>query len=294
MKKIPLLFCLLVIANNLISQFHLPKDSAEWKVWVVNNGIPYSSQLLIYQYSNDTSLNGYSHKVVKPGLFGLNSYIREVDSTQEIFFLLDYSDTISNRILYNFSMSIGDTFKVVNFLGNPVSWVAVSQGVVQVGPSQRRYLDVKYVGFNYTDRWVEGIGSIRGLFAPVLDPPGWFEQDFQLVCFTDKDLGATYEPFPDSIYNCSTPVHVFQTYDVDLQTKIIDLYPNPTNSLLYLENLPINSSVKLYNLDGKLLLQKQFKEEKASLDLSALSKGVYLLEIWNSKGESDFRKVVKE
>ncbi|WP_417592797.1 T9SS type A sorting domain-containing protein [Owenweeksia hongkongensis] len=74
----------------------------------------------------------------------------------------------------------------------------------------------------------------------------------------------------------------------------VAIYPNPTNSLLYLENLPKHSSVKLYNLNGKMLLQKQFKHMKASLDLSQLSKGVYLLELQNNNGESDFRKVMKE
>src|SRR5690606_42031359 len=58
--------------------------------------------------------------------------------------------------------------------------------------------------------------------------------------------------------------------------------PTTTNSLLYLENLPKHSSVKLYNLNGRLLLQEAFKEQKASLDLSELSKGVYLLELQNN------------
>lgn len=71
----------------------------------------------------------------------------------------------------------------------------------------------------------------------------------------------------------------------------VAIYPNPTNSLLYLENLPKHSSVKLYNLNGKLLLQEAFKEQKASLDLSQLSKGVYLLELQNNNGENNFRKV---
>ncbi|WP_417608925.1 T9SS type A sorting domain-containing protein [Owenweeksia hongkongensis] len=74
----------------------------------------------------------------------------------------------------------------------------------------------------------------------------------------------------------------------------VAVYPNPTNDFLNLENLPKHSSVKLYNLNGKLLLQKQFKDMKASLDLSQLSKGVYLLELQNGAGERAFRKVMKE
>lgn len=74
----------------------------------------------------------------------------------------------------------------------------------------------------------------------------------------------------------------------------VAIYPNPTNSLLFLDNLPKHSSVKLYNLNGKLLLQAAFKDGKASLDLSQLSKGVYLMELRSNSGESDFRKVMKD
>ncbi|AEV31182.1 hypothetical protein Oweho_0160 [Owenweeksia hongkongensis DSM 17368] len=74
----------------------------------------------------------------------------------------------------------------------------------------------------------------------------------------------------------------------------VAIYPNPTNGVLNLENLPKHSSVKLYNLNGKLLLQEAFNDEKASLDLSQFSKGVYLLELQNNRGESGFRKIVKE
>lgn len=291
MKKMLLLFCLLLIVNNLLSQFHLPKDSAEWKVWIVNNGVPYSSNLLIYQYSKDTSLNGYSQKVVTPGLFGLDSYIREVDSTQEVFFLMDYSDTVSNRALYNFSMSVGDTLKVVNSLGNPVSWLAVSDGFVQVGAFQRRYLDVKYVGFNYVDRWVEGIGSVRGLFAPILDPSGWFEQDFQLVCFTDKGQGLSYEPFPDSVYNCNTPAHVFHTYEVGLKTESINVYPNPFKERLIVENQDTElCDFVLMTSKGEKIMQGilQANENKV-INSSILSSGLYILrcetksKVWSTK-----------
>ncbi|WP_417602129.1 T9SS type A sorting domain-containing protein [Owenweeksia hongkongensis] len=74
----------------------------------------------------------------------------------------------------------------------------------------------------------------------------------------------------------------------------IAIYPNPTNGVLNLENLPKHSSVKLYNLNGKLLLQEAFKDENSSLDISRWPKGVYLLELQNNTGESDFRKVMKE
>lgn len=80
------------------------------------------------------------------------------------------------------------------------------------------------------------------------------------------------------------------------EESFVDLaiYPNPTNSLLYLENLPKHSSVKLYNLNGKLLLQEAFKGENSSLDLSDLPKGVYLLGIESSEGAKIFKKVLKD
>ena len=79
-----------------------------------------------------------------------------------------------------------------------------------------------------------------------------------------------------------------------LGTTNLEVYPNPTNGILNIEYVPKEVQIILYNLSGKVLLQQVFKEENRVIDLSGLSKGVYLLELQGKTGERDFRKVIKE
>ncbi|WP_417607970.1 T9SS type A sorting domain-containing protein [Owenweeksia hongkongensis] len=89
----------------------------------------------------------------------------------------------------------------------------------------------------------------------------------------------------------------YSVQGVGLEEEIlieVDVYPNPTSHVLNLENLTQKGTITLYNLSGKLLLQKAFKGESAQLDLSSLPKGVYLLELKSENDGRIFRKVMKE
>ncbi len=285
--KTPLLLAslLFIFCATAVAQHHFPKDSAEWKIWVINDGVPRSSFLRVFSFSSDTVLSGQDFKVLKPGLYGPESYIREVDSLHRVYFLYDHSDTLSNRLLYDFSKSVGDTINVLNSFEDTVKWAIVSIGLDSVGSGQRRYLEVKRVGWNYYDRWVEGIGSVRGLFAPVLEPSGWFETSFQLVCFTDKGTGMQYEPFPDTTYHCNTPAHVFEVAEQALKRQDVKVYPNPFTEKLFLENQqPYPTYFVLMTAKGKKLIQgKLHAFEKKELNTAHVKAGVYFLDYRTEK-----------
>jgi len=71
----------------------------------------------------------------------------------------------------------------------------------------------------------------------------------------------------------------------------VSLYPNPVKDILnidLLDNTSI-SSVKIYDLQGKLLLEKASND----IDVSSLSAGLYLIKIATEKGEFT-KKFIKE
>ncbi|WP_035654421.1 T9SS type A sorting domain-containing protein, partial [Flavobacterium saliperosum] len=71
----------------------------------------------------------------------------------------------------------------------------------------------------------------------------------------------------------------------------VSLYPNPVKDILNIDlvdNTRI-SSVKIYDLQGKLLLEKASND----IDVSSLSVGVYLIKIKSEKGEFT-KKFIKE
>lgn len=70
--------------------------------------------------------------------------------------------------------------------------------------------------------------------------------------------------------------------------KDFSFYPNPaTNSIIF---NTIVSSISIYSLDGKRVLVEKDKQE---IDVSGLSKGIYLLKGVTAEGEQFSKKLIK-
>lgn len=72
----------------------------------------------------------------------------------------------------------------------------------------------------------------------------------------------------------------------------ISLYPNPATNILVINNLKNTSDICIFDINGKLILNKEVKEN-AQIDISHLAKGVYIVKI---KDEADImvRKFMKD
>ena len=77
--------------------------------------------------------------------------------------------------------------------------------------------------------------------------------------------------------------------NLDDAERVIAVYPNPTSSLLYLEGLNQGEMIRVFSLDGQLLMSQMAGAVNTSLDLSALQTGVYLLQI-----NTEFVKIIKQ
>jgi len=71
----------------------------------------------------------------------------------------------------------------------------------------------------------------------------------------------------------------------------IKLYPNPVKSNLFVDGLPQNATVKIYDMRGKLLLSSKNGENQ--IDVNNLAKGVYSIQISDKNGITT-KKFVKE
>jgi len=69
-----------------------------------------------------------------------------------------------------------------------------------------------------------------------------------------------------------------------IDEKLVSLYPNPVVSRL---NVSIESSksfeYSVYSVDGSLAIYGQSKGDKAIIDVSSLSKGVYFIKLKDGK-----------
>jgi len=73
----------------------------------------------------------------------------------------------------------------------------------------------------------------------------------------------------------------------DVMNKPIKIYPNPVSDFLMVESNyspPQKSELQLYNISGQLMLQQDIHNKKSELDVSKLSKGIYILKIINAQG----------
>ena len=68
------------------------------------------------------------------------------------------------------------------------------------------------------------------------------------------------------------------------------MYPNPTENVLYMLNVPKNASVEFYAQDGLLVKSEKSKSGLSKLSLAELPTGVYLVRV---KVEGDYVSVNK-
>ena len=75
-------------------------------------------------------------------------------------------------------------------------------------------------------------------------------------------------------------VNVGPTGINDIKNSNIKIYPNPTNNIINIEGLnkKENNSIQIFDMQGKLVITKTINE-KGTIDLSELNKGVYVIKI---------------
>jgi hypothetical protein len=72
-------------------------------------------------------------------------------------------------------------------------------------------------------------------------------------------------------------------------SNIFSVYPNPTNGLITIETDQEIKSVKLFSLDGKLLLEGQ----NSNLQIDNFPSGIYMLYLESVNGTTLYKKIIK-
>jgi hypothetical protein len=89
---------------------------------------------------------------------------------------------------------------------------------------------------------------------------------------------------------CTLPVDLGSAETIK---NAIQIYPNPAQNELFINNAPLNSYIQFYNLQGQVLLNKAL--QKASVTIEELQNGLYLYRIFDvNNGVILTGKVIKE
>lgn len=84
------------------------------------------------------------------------------------------------------------------------------------------------------------------------------------------------------------------TVDADdvMISNDIKIYPNPTDGILYIEQATTSGQISIYDLKGRLLLQKRMDTDLAEINLDPLVTGMYILKYIGDEG-SFMKKIIK-
>jgi hypothetical protein len=100
-------------------------------------------------------------------------------------------------------------------------------------------------------------------------------------------------------YNPAIVTNTFETEFVetlsttDFNFTTISMYPNPTTSMLNFNSIEIIKEIIVYDLLGNQVLVKNTSDNALSLDVSNLSKGMYLIKFINGENNHTIRKFIK-
>ncbi|MDD3738966.1 MAG: leucine-rich repeat domain-containing protein [Lentimicrobiaceae bacterium] len=97
-------------------------------------------------------------------------------------------------------------------------------------------------------------------------------------------------------YACdSSDVYTTGTYQCETSTSLEDIsqttiYPNPVNDILYINTDSRITSIEIYDIYGRLVLNKtQLAATKSNVDVSFLTNGVYVLRLGTTKGTTELK-----
>ncbi|WP_434035599.1 CBM96 family carbohydrate-binding protein [Formosa sp. 4Alg 33] len=92
------------------------------------------------------------------------------------------------------------------------------------------------------------------------------------------------------------PQLVIEYYDeslsIDTKNVSVGIFPNPVAHAFIVTN-SVGADLKIYDIVGKLVLQKQVENENQSIDVSTLNGGIYFVNV-NNNGNISTKKIIKE
>ena len=93
----------------------------------------------------------------------------------------------------------------------------------------------------------------------------------------------------DSAYGWFGDISMLDVDDVSRESPEVHLFPNPASARVYIDNLPANGLVQLFDMQGRLLLITS----NSSLSVQDYPDGVYLLQVISSSGRHQSKLIIR-
>jgi hypothetical protein len=291
-----LFFIAYSICTNAQNYYTLPDSNVTW-ITQQDDGFGgfHYWELSADSINKDTIINSKTYTKISTGIYqgayrsdtlGL-AYIVPHDSLQE-FLIMDLTknsgDTIKNVLVYSNTFPSGSLVKLH----------VDSVNYIQDGPySLKRLFLSNHLLFpqNYSYIfWIEKIGTSNGIYNDIHEiglGSSW------VCCMQHNDtIFYDYMTSDQFVYekgHCINPTSINNCFS-NPEPKV---FPNPTTDKIIVEQISQNTVLTVYDISGRLLLQNSFRQSKSEIDLSSLSKGVYILKL-NNNDHIFVTKIIKE
>lgn len=286
-----LFFILFLPTLKAQTDFRFADSTAQWNVvygnyWDCHTTMCFEWHTAIHKIKDDTVINGFYYQTIDGALFpgGSQGFIRK-DSAQKVF-LRTHRDTVED-LLYDFSKQAGDTFSISYFRFSSrrklFCNVLSTDTVVLDKPRKRlivKYGDLWASPWYAEEAWIEGIGSLQTYFLA----PG---SDFQIsdnminsmICFFEKNNTV----YHDTVYKSCEIDTIWNAINEAGPTTAIKIHPNPSaGSYLTIQSetsFPAQTNFQLFDVTGRMILQKPLFDKGSRVELDGISKGLYLYSI---------------
>lgn len=262
--------------------------SSESKLYFNKGNNSYVEQTKIESYLNSSALIGdYDN-----------------DGKQDIMIYSDYYNNSINRFLHNNMLSVN---QVPAAPSNLIT--EVNQSSVTFKWDKSTDKETPDNGLTY-DIYLYKEGSSGYVIAPFAFPQTSEKNGLRTVSSQGHILylpnGYTIKNLPTGNYKWSVqavdagykgsefaPEASFSVLSTpvnpELTQPVVNIYPNPVVSILYISNLPEKSELVIFNIDGKIQKKINGDQITNSINVDDLAPGLYILRVISNKVEYNFR-----
>lgn len=175
------------------------------------------------------------------------------------------------------------TVAPVTQYGHGSSRCSITGGYFYTGSTYPNFAN-KYFFADYCTAEIGYLTGTSGTITWALNPAG------SLTTFGEDVNGELYVAISGTI----SKVIDSSLGLTDFNNSGLSFYPNPAATQIFIKNTTGNelSWVNVFDLTGKKILEKQVEGEMSAVDISTLSKGMYMIAVQDSEGNKYQSKLV--
>ena len=275
---------------------NMVKEGAEYNTFIYNYfGYIEPIKTLTTKFEGYTTIgeneymNVYQKDTSTTNEYELIGYMREEDNGKVYFY-----DNDKEYLLYDFGMEVGDSIKIYWQQCYECETYIRLDSITEeeIGGAIRKCYHTSSNEFGFWGApvvWVEGIGSLDGLFYPEsMTAPGGYITT--LLCYKEKgELVYMNEEFDDCIIG-----NTLSEEEVMTGTSISKVYPNPGENILNIRTALPEGRIEVYDILGKVVYKQDITEEVTKIPTEGWAKGMYLWRVYSEGKEAESGKWVKQ